>query len=207
MYEVFFNDRKITIAAKKEITLIKPAQVIDNLKNRNDIQSWFVRFIKDNIEEAILLHPVPEHFFLNIFQPVFNPVPAAGGIVIRKNKLLFIFRNKKWDLPKGKIDAGELNRETALREVEEECGISGHKITRQLPSTFHIFQSPYKKSKGQWIFKETFWFEMAYSSIENGNPQLEENITEIRWIDRNKLDEILGNTYANLKSIITHYRV
>ncbi len=207
MYEVFFNDRKITIAAKREITLIKPTQIIDNLANRNDVQSWFIRFIKDNIEEVILLHPVPEHFFLNIFQSAFYPVPAAGGIVIRKNKLLFIFRNKIWDLPKGKIDVGESNREAALREVEEECGILGHKITKQLPSTFHIFQSPYEKLKGQWILKQTFWFEMDYSGIENGNPQLEENITEIRWFDRNELDKIVGNTYANLKSIISLYRV
>ena len=206
MYEVFFNDRKITIAAPGKITLIKPTEIIDNLKIKEDVKHWFFQFIENDIQEIVILHSSPEIFFKTIFQSIFTPIPAAGGIVIRKNKLLFIFRNGKWDLPKGKIDSGESNEEAALREVKEECGISGHKIVKQLPSTFHIFNSPYKKSKGEWIFKETFWYEIQYKGVENGNPQTEENITELRWFERKKLDLPYSNTYANLKSIISYYR-
>ncbi len=34
-------------------------------------------------------------------------IKTAGGIVIKNEKILFIYKNGKWDLPKGKIDKGE----------------------------------------------------------------------------------------------------
>ncbi|NOR75770.1 MAG: NUDIX domain-containing protein [Draconibacterium sp.] len=205
MYEVFLNDRKIIIASKREITLNKSTQIIDNLLTQEEVKIWFLQFIKSNIQEVILLNSSPENFFIDIFKNSFLQINAAGGIVIRENRLLFIFRNEKWDLPKGKIDCGETNQEAALREVEEECGISGHKITTQLKSSFHIYKSPYKKTKGEWVFKETFWFEMRYSGKENGTPQTEENITEIEWFSPDELGLPLTNTFANLKSIILLY--
>ena len=205
MYEVFFNDRKIIIVAKGEITLNKSTEIVDYLLTQKDVKKWFFRFVAGDIQEVFLLNDSPKEFFTEIFRPVFISIEAAGGVVIRNNKLLFIFRNEKWDLPKGKIDAGETNREAALREVEEECGISGHKIIKQLPSSFHIYKSSYKKSKGELIFKETFWFEMEYSGVENGTPQTEENITEIKWFAPDDLDIPLTNTYSNLKPLILEF--
>jgi 8-oxo-dGTP pyrophosphatase MutT (NUDIX family) len=206
MYEVFFNDRKIVIAPPGEITISKSTQTIDNLATTKMVKRWFARFIESDIRETILLTPSPKLFFETVFQPAFYAVPAAGGVVVRENKILFIFRNNKWDLPKGKIDSGETPDEAAVREVAEECGITGHKITKQIPSTYHIYKSPYKESKGEWIFKETFWFEMKYLAAENGTPQTEENITEIRWFQPNELNTVLENTYSNLKSIILLYK-
>ena len=205
MYEVFFNDRKIIIATKGEITLNKPTEIVDYLLTQKDVKKWFFRFVANDTHEVILLNDSPKEFFTEIFRSVFISIEAAGGVVIRNNKLLFIFRNEKWDLPKGKIDAGETTREAALREVEEECGISGHKIVKQLPSSFHIYKSPYNKSQGELIFKETFWFEMEYSGIENGTPQTEEDITKIEWFAPDELELPLTNTYANLKPLIFIY--
>ena len=202
MYEVFFNDRKIIIAAQGEITLNKSAQIVENLQTTEQIKEWFLQFTTNNNPADILIITSQQKFFKHLFQPAFTALPAAGGVVIRNGKILFIFRNKKWDLPKGKIDDGEINREAAVREVEEECGITGHKIIRQLPSSFHIYKSPYKKSKGEWIFKETFWYEMEYLGIKNGTPQTEENITEIKWFGIDELSVVLENTYSNLKNII-----
>ena len=49
-------------------------------------------------------------------------IEAAGGLVYNiENQLLMIFRNNKWDLPKGKLEVGENIQECAIREVEEEC--------------------------------------------------------------------------------------
>lgn len=206
MYEVFFNDRKIVIAAKREITINQPIKRVDDLTSVKAVKEWFLSFIETRIREIVLVHSSPEVFFEEVFKPAFKPVPAAGGVVVRNNEILFIFRNNRWDLPKGKVDAGETTREAAVREVAEECGISGHKIVKQIPSTFHIFISPYKNSLGEWIFKETFWFEMEYSAMKKGQPQTEENITEIRWFARNRLNEVCENTYGNLKSIITLYK-
>ncbi len=206
MYEVFFNDRKIVIAEPGEITISKSTQTIDNLATTEAVKTWFIQFSESNLTEIVLFASSPKLFFETVFQPAFYSIPAAGGVVVRGGKILFIFRNKKWDLPKGKIDAGETPREAALREVAEECEIAGHKIVKQLPSTFHIFKSPYKKLKGKWIFKETFWFEMEYSGSENGTPQTEEDITEVRWFNPDNLDTVLANTYANLRRIILLYK-
>ena len=70
------------------------------------------------------------------------PVNKAGGGLVynKKGDVLFIFRNGKWDLPKGGIEKGEEIRETALREVEEETGVTNLVIKRKLQKTYHIFK-------------------------------------------------------------------
>ncbi len=205
MYEVFFNDRKIEIISNGNTPFVKETIIIENLNSVIEVKNWFLDFSLNQTQSAILLHPSPETFWKEFFLPAFTQIPAAGGVVIRNEKLLFIYRNGKWDLPKGKIDKGETASEAAIREVAEECGIEGHQIIKNLPSTFHIYQSPYKKTLGQWILKETFWFEMSYSGTENGIPETCENITEVRWFGKNELDEVLSNTYENLKMVIMHY--
>lgn len=206
MYKVFFNDREINIVGTWNITLNKPCDVVTNLDSKEAVHMWFEEFSKSKTQCVTISNQNPVEFFEKIFVPAFLTVPAAGGVVERSNKLLFIFRNGKWDLPKGKIDKGEVAEEAALREVEEECGISDHKITKQLPSTFHIYQSPYKKTFGQWILKETFWFEMSYLGINDGIPQTDENITKLQWFAKDELNVVLENTYGNLKEIIERYK-
>lgn len=205
MYEVFLNEKKIVITQPGNISFVKETVKTENLHSVEGVKNWFLDFAASKTELAVLTHPSPVVFWTTLFLPVFKLIPAAGGIVFRNNKLLFIYRNGKWDLPKGKIDKGETTREAAIREVAEECGIEGHRITKVLPSTFHAYQLPYAKSHVQWILKETHWFEMIYANSFNGTPQIKENITEIRWFEKNELDEVFTNTYENLKSAITNY--
>jgi len=206
MYEVFLNERKIVIAGPGNMPFIKGAVRFENLTNTDEVKNWFLEFTKSEIVSAVIIHPFPAKFWLNIFLPAFTSIPAAGGVVIRENKLLFIFRNEKWDLPKGKIDHGETAMNAALREVAEECGIESHRITKVLPSTFHIYQSTYIDSFGQWILKETHWFEMNYSGSDDGSPETFENITKIKWFEKSELDEVFANTFENLKSVISIYK-
>ena len=71
---------------------------------------------------------------------------AGGGKVYNpKNEILFIFRNGKWDLPKGKAEAKETINLTALREVEEETGITGLSYYQAL------WKSPIIYSKGMTV--------------------------------------------------------
>ena len=205
MYKVFFNDRKITVLQKTDITLNKSIKSTENLHSISDVKHWFLDFISEDEKEVIMICEDIEKFWEKVFVPSFKLIKAAGGVVKRNGQLLFIFRNEKWDLPKGKVDNGESVEKAAIREVQEECGISGHSILKKLPVTYHIYQSPYIKSKGKWVLKETFWFEMGYAGNENGKPQNEENITEIRWFERSELNEVLANTYENLKQVIQYY--
>ena len=206
MYEVFLNDRKINIAAPGKITLNKSSQVIDNLMTKDEVRKWFLDFVQDDLKQVFLTHSNDKYFFEELFKNAFKIIYAAGGVVKRNDELLFIYRNDTWDLPKGKIDKGESPEIAALREVEEECGIAEHKIIKPLPSTFHMYQSPYKESKGEWIFKETFWFEMELDGTQNGKPQLEEGITKIKWFKKDDLKEVYANTFSNLVPLINIYR-
>ncbi|HKI89001.1 MAG TPA: NUDIX domain-containing protein [Draconibacterium sp.] len=205
MYKVFLNEKLIRISGRVNITLNKPTRLFEDDCTAEEVKKWFELFSANSEKEVFLIHSNPADFF-ELFQSAFIPIQAAGGVVIRKNRLLFIFRNEKWDLPKGKIDEGETAREAALREVEEECGISGHSIVKRLPPTYHMFRSPHKNNKGEWIFKETFWFEMKYYGEITGTPQLEEGITLLKWYSKKQLDEVWSNTYENLKPIISIYR-
>jgi 8-oxo-dGTP pyrophosphatase MutT (NUDIX family) len=207
MYEVFLNDRKIVITRNGNISFVKEAIITENLNSVKEVKDWFLKFTNSTIKSAILIHPAPENFWKNMFLPVFISVPAAGGIVVKNNKLLFIYRTEKWDLPKGKIDNGETPEAAAMREVVEECGIKGHRITKKLPPTFHIYLSPWKETLGKWILKETHWFEMNYEGTENGTPETGENITEIRWFAKVDLDEVFANTYESLKPVISIYKL
>ncbi|GIK77617.1 MAG: NUDIX hydrolase [Acidobacteria bacterium] len=59
-----------------------------------------------------------------------EPVRAAGGVVIREGRagaevaVVHRPRYDDWSLPKGKLDPGEGFAAGALREVEEETGLS-----------------------------------------------------------------------------------
>ena len=205
MYKVFLNDRLIRIDAPGKIILNKTGVVFDSSCTSVEIERWFQGFHAAGSREAILIHPDPDRFF-RLFRSAFIEIKAAGGMVTEADRLLFIFRRGKWDLPKGKMDDGEIPEETALREVGEETGLEGHRIVQSLPSTYHIYPSPRSETKNQWIFKETFWFEMSCSDRKNLTPQQEEGITEVRWVERKKLDGVLANTYENLKQIILLYR-
>lgn len=132
------------------------------------------------------------------FSAMFTIVEAAGGLV--KNEMeayLFIFRNGKWDLPKGKIEKGEGRETAAIREVEEECGISGLTIVRELPATYHTYfiaDSP--------VLKPTYWFEMNCSDNSALVPQTEEGITDVKWIRPDDLQMVRQNTYPSILELI-----
>ncbi|WP_319592066.1 NUDIX domain-containing protein [uncultured Draconibacterium sp.] len=205
-YKVFLNEKRIGFMPGANITLSKLSEILTENSGIDAIKGYLQNFENSDNQETVVEHPEVELLFQN-FRSAFLQINAAGGVVKRDGKLLFIFRNGKWDLPKGKIDKGESNETAALREVEEECGITNHFIVKTLPSTYHIYKSPYKKTFGQWVFKETFWFEMDYSGTETPVPQLEEGITNVRWFQPSELDVVLKNTYENLKSLIGLYRL
>ncbi len=205
-YKVFLNEKRIVFVPGANITLSKLSVILSENSTHEDIKRWLQNFENSNMLETVVKHPESEKLF-QYFRSAFLQIDAAGGVVKKGELLLFIFRNGKWDLPKGKIDKGESTENAALREVQEECGISNHTIKKAQPSTYHIYKSPYKKTFGQWIFKETFWFEIEYSGNESLTPQLDEGITEVRWFHPTELNVVLENTYENLKALIEFYRL
>lgn len=133
------------------------------------------------------------------FCSLFNIIEAAGGIVINaEGNYLFIQRLGYWDLPKGKIDPGETIENAALREVEEECGIDGLTITTSAGQTFHTYEH-----KGWDVLKVTHWFIMRSSFNGTLVPQTEEGITEVRWLDKAEIEQIvLPKTYISIAELV-----
>lgn len=205
MYKVFFNEKKIIFTRQSKITLNKPSTFFDKNGDREQLSKWFFSIAESDENEFVATASDPKKLLKN-FKSVFKEIKAAGGVVLQQNKLLFIFRNNRWDLPKGKIEKGEKKKEAAIREVSEECGISGLIITKKLETSYHIFCSEFPETKGQWILKKTFWYEMSYRGNETTIPQIEEGITKVQWVDRNNLDAVLESTYSNLAELISLYR-
>lgn len=126
---------------------------------------------------------------------------AAGGIVENEEgKILFQFRRGKWDLPKGKLDDGESIEECALREVEEETGLTNIELGEFIGVTHHFYTE-----KDTEIEKETHWFAMKITGNPKLVPQLEEDITELRWVAENELKDYLSNSFDNIVAITEKY--
>ena len=123
---------------------------------------------------------------------------AAGGVVYNaEDQILMIFRNQKWDLPKGKLEIGEDIQQCAIREVEEECGISNLKIIGKLQSTYHTYEI-----HGKSMLKHTYWFKMNTDYISKLTPQIEEGITKVEWVSKKDIPKKLKNTYASIKQLL-----
>lgn len=130
-------------------------------------------------------------------------IEAAGGLVKNQaGEYLFIYRNDKWDIPKGKLEKGEKKKEGAVREVEEECGISVSSLGKKIINTYHVYEH-----KGDLVLKKTYWYNMGYKGSQKLKPQLEEGITEVRWFDKADVNEIKANTYPSILDVLEKKRL
>lgn len=128
-------------------------------------------------------------------------IAAAGGLVFNvEGALLVIRRRGCWDLPKGKLEPGESLEQGALREVEEETGADRLILGKRLADTYHTYYM-----YGQYVLKQTYWFEMQVHHIPELTAQAEEDITEVRWVQPEEIPAILEQTYPNIRNILETY--
>ncbi len=195
MYKVFVENHPVFFEKnqknnKKELKVFLPKLI---LKKYNDF-SMILRKIS-----PVSLPLNSMDIMDDIFFDDFTKIYAAGGIVhhLPTNTFLFIFRNERWDIPKGKVEQNESNSEAAQREIEEECGISDISIKKHLINTYHTYHA-----YGRHWLKETTWFYATYTGSQNTTPQIEENITDVKWIPLDKWDEIVANTFDSIKDVL-----
>ena len=132
------------------------------------------------------------------FQKKFTLIKAAGGLVKNdSNKILMIFRRGSWDLPKGKLDVGEKLEDCAIREVEEETGLKNIKLNSPLIITYHTYHQGTK-----YILKESHWFTMTVTGEQKLTPQVEEDISDIQWIDQHEISFYLKKSFPLIADII-----
>jgi ADP-ribose pyrophosphatase YjhB (NUDIX family) len=171
-----------------------------------------VQYDEPTLDEILILAHKYDVFFRQIFlvdkhpEKVFEKllekckvIEAAGGLVFNEKKeLLLIFRNGKWDLPKGKIEKNETPEEAGVREVEEECGIGKLKITATAAATYHTYFHNEK-----YVLKKTYWYKMSCADEKTLVPQREEGITEVKWMNEEEVKKAMANTYHSIRDIVS----
>ncbi|MFK7050855.1 MULTISPECIES: NUDIX hydrolase [Flavobacterium] len=190
MYKVFVNDKPLFLTNQ----FVKETDFKFFLLESIDIEQLIVSYFQNKIQKAYLYHP-DEKEILNTLKSKIKVNFAGGGLVYNsKREVLFIYRGGKWDLPKGGIDKGEQIEETAIREVEEETGVTNLKIIQKLQKTYHIF-----RRNGKYRLKITQWYEMQTDYDGSLVGQLDEGIEKVAWLNPIQIEEALTNSYENIK--------
>ena len=190
MYKVFVNEAPLILTNKLSDTVNNKYFKLNSAAIGEAIEA----LSKNKLKQAYIYHPNKEEI-LKKFTNKIPLVTAAGGVVTnKKGKVLFIYRNDKWDLPKGKLDKGETIEECAIREVEEETGVQGLKIENFLKTTYHVF-----KRNGVYKLKEVHWYAMKTSYKGKLKGQKEEGIEKVKWKGPKKIAKALENSYINIK--------
>ena len=190
MYTIFINDTVIYLTDdykyREENSFFNYEDVdIDMILNKTE---------KSGLKTVYLYHKTLALLW-NDFKSHFKSIEAAGGIVFNeKDEILWIYRNNRWDLPKGKIEKEESNEIAAIREVEEECGITNLVLKKYLKTTYHIYE--YKEKR---VLKITYWYKMSTQANQVLTPQTEEGITKVAWLNKIAMKEALVDTYDNIK--------
>ncbi|TRO65552.1 NUDIX hydrolase [Christiangramia sabulilitoris] len=192
MYKVFVNDIPIIVSTKKEIGENYTTFPLKSVRLKKVIKKILI----GELLYVNLYHPDETKLLKFLFKKM-KVVVAAGGMVVNdKKEILFIYRNNRWDLPKGKTEKNESIEESAIREVEEETGVRDLEITRFITRTYHVF-----KRKGKLRLKETYWYEMYTEFDGDLVPEHSEGIKKVKWKNYEKSQKALKKSYANIKML------
>jgi 8-oxo-dGTP pyrophosphatase MutT (NUDIX family) len=199
--KIYFNDKPLFLT--DEITPdIEPyvhhddAVFIDEFSTPG-VNSIIHEMRQEKVHAGIFLHqPVKE--LEKAFRKKFNVVQAAGGLVLNDaGDVLMMLRRGKWDLPKGKLDPGESLETCAVREVEEETGLSKLTLEKPLVITYHTYDE-----SGKHILKESHWYLIKAPGQQKLAPQLEEQITELKWVPASKVKQYMDNTFPSIVDVL-----
>lgn len=196
MYKVHFENRFILISSEPD--RLQKYGLFHNFYDTGELYKLITEFQRDSSIPSINLYGTNIEHIWKIFRIYFTEVGAAGGLVRHTSgRFLFIEKKGKLDLPKGHIEPGEEPETCALREVEEECGISGHRIIKTLEPSYHTYTW-----EGISYLKKTNWFLMEYDGTMVTEPQTEEGITLVEWLSADELSKITSSAWQSLMDMI-----
>jgi 8-oxo-dGTP pyrophosphatase MutT (NUDIX family) len=139
---------------------------------------------------GVVVRPTPEAWQVAVIEPQSEPTPGESDKKRHKATLA---------LPKGLIDAGEKPAETAVREVQEETGITA-KILSKLTDIKYV----YIRSWGdkQRVFKIVSFYLLLYESgeIDDISAEMRIEVKQARWIPLEGAEKKLS--YRGEKDVI-----
>ncbi len=199
--KVYFDEKPLYLCNEindeiNEFVHHDDAVFIDEL-NSHTVKAMIHEMQQQNIKAGVFFYHDLEKLKKEFIKK-FTFIQAAGGLVSNgKEEVMLIFRRGKWDLPKGKLDKGETIEQCAKREVEEETGLKNLIIESPLQSTYHTYHEG-----SRFILKESIWFKMKITGEQSTTPQIEEYITEIKWVKKDKLKTYYDKTYPSVKEVL-----
>lgn len=220
MRQLYINDTPVILHSKEEMINFadyelkidaSTSQNLDGVKLKDDvlvvgasekyIKSCIDSFSKQRVKklDSITFLVDDLNAVKKFIKNQFRVIKAAGGVVVKENKVLLIFRLNKWDLPKGKLEKKESPEKGAVREVEEECNIKVA-LREKICSTWHTYMQ-----NGRKILKKTHWYRMDCLNDVEIHPQLEEDITEVRWMNQEEVMQSLYNSYNSIRQVMRTY--
>lgn len=197
MITIYFNKRCICLSKKNKA---KPNSTVKNINEIDDLNIEINRFLFNDKNSCFHIYGKKSSYLIQLFKERIPVIKAGGGIVVNnKNEYLVIYRNRKWDLPKGKQEHGEDIETTSLRETSEECGLNINllEIEKKIGCSYHMYED-----FPSLIIKQTSWFLLKYNGSETPIPQSKEGITKVKFVPAKKLKYQLRNSYPNIKQII-----
>ena len=198
MYKIFHENKALIFPKIEGDTLNFDATFQES--DRYDAEllcEFFPEWLDDRDPGDTFIHEVGENAVALALKETFQMAPAAGGVVVADGKFVSIVRNGIPDLPKGHIEKGESPEQAALREVEEETGISNLQIIKSLPCTWHCYFE-----HEEWKLKRTYWYLMQSEAGLQTKPQTEEGITAIKLIGNEEIDDFLKQTFRSISEIL-----
>ena len=199
MYKIYINQSHLilcSLEAYQELDKGRYALMFQYSGNKKRLHNVIDLLEKSPKKQGTVIYAADLPKLWSDFKSIQQVKKAAGGVVINEfGELLVIFRRGLWDLPKGHIEPGEKKKETAIREVEEECGIRELTISKKLGKTYHIY-----RIKGRKILKKSFWYQMS-THKQITTPETREDIEIAKWIDPDKFLEEY-DMYGNIRNIL-----
>ena len=158
--------------------------------------------ILESHNRVALVGDDPEALFAR-FAADFACVEAAGGVVTdAAGRHLLIYRNGRWDLPKGHVEAGETTVCCAEREIAEETGVAAA-VAAPLCETLHAY---WFARTERWELKRTCWFRLRPTGLSVPTPQREEGIERVFWCDETTLGACLATSYPTIRAVFDALR-
>lgn len=195
IYKIYINET-VLILTESVPNELENYQTIE--QEEFDFKRFYANVKSSPVAGIYLIKTTDSKSLLQDIKSSLRIIKAAGGVVKNeKNSWLFIFRKGKWDLPKGKLDKGEKAKAAAVREVEEECGIQVTELGNKICKTYHIYEA-----EGKTILKKTTWYWMRADNQPNPVPQVEEDITDVKWLAPGDFMLVKQNTYPLIRDLI-----
>ncbi len=199
MRQIHFDWRRIVICSKSDSCTTASDKIIYQEGIHPQLSEIALFFDKAKEIQTLYIQTEDISETYRMVSSPLTSIDAAGGVVTNPDReYLMIFRNEIWDLPKGKHEEGEDISATAVREVEEECGITNLSLGKLICITDHTYHRD-----GIFYLKHTYWYEMEYNSNHTPTPQIEENITKVEWVSPEDLTKRAEMSYPSIKEVLS----